>query len=398
VSASDLGKRAWLPALTASAALALAGATAGCGAPTAAASHRAATPAVRLAAGHRRLDTGRHTAGQPRYFADIVRVSGSVAGAGPVQIRSSATGALVPRQPSIDALGIAAYGGGSRLVLARQVGDSCTTRLYRATLSTDGRLGGLTRLGPVIRGLVTSVAADSGGSLIGYFAGPCSKSASGYLAVLAARTGHVRRWTGVAVYGSGGTLATGNALSESANGRLLAFGGAATGAGGRVTGQRVWVLRTSAAAGPIARRVRAVISKPATGPALSAAVLNPDGRSFYLCTVAAIGTVSAHKTVKQAVVITARRTSDGTSTGTVAKLTATGVTFLGRSFGCPLAMTPNGHYLLAPYRLHYGPSTTVPPLVSAAVIGTSSHARRSISFRLPGSAGMSVADGVFVAW
>jgi hypothetical protein len=184
----------------------------------------------------------------------------------------------------------------------------------------------------------------------------------------------------------------------SATGRLLAFSGAATGAGGTVTGQRVWVLPTSAAAGPIAQRVRAVISKPVTGPALSSVVLSPDGRSFYLCTVSTKGTVSAHKTVTQTAVITARRTSDGASTSTVAKLTATGVTFLGQGFGCPMALTPDGRYLLAPYQIRYGSSTTVPPLVRAAVIRTSSHARLPMSFRLPGSAGMSVAIGVSIAW
>jgi hypothetical protein len=405
-----VGRRVSLLVIT-FAALALASAIAGCGTPNPAASRRQAasqheTPVSRpetLVSKHR-AGTGRtatlglSAAGLPRYFADIVRVSGSVAGAGPVQIRSSATGALVPHQPGIDALAIAAYDGGSRLLIAQQVGDGCTSRLYRAPLEANGSLGGLTRFGPVVRGIVTSIATDTAGSTIGYFAGPCSKSTSGYLAVLTASTGQVRRWTGVAVYGSGGTLATGTALSESANGRLLAFTGDATGAGGRVTGQRVWVLLTSAAAGPIARRVRAVISKPATGPALSSVVLSPDGKSFYLCTVSTKGTVSAHRTVKQTAVITARRTSDGTSTSTLAKLTATGVTFPGEGFGCPMALTPDGRYLLAPYQLRYGNSTTVPPLVRAAVIRTSSHARRAMSFRLPGTAGMSVAIGVSIAW
>jgi len=388
-----VGRRVVLPVITC-AALALGCAMAGCGAPHQAGS-RAETLVSKQSAGSPRTATAAMTAtGQPRYFADIVLASGSVAGTGPLQIRSSATGALVPRQPSVYALAIVAYGNGSRLMIARQAGDGCTSRLYRAALSEDGRLGRLSRVGPVVRGLVTSVAADSSGSLIGYFAGACSKSASGYLAVLSTRTGHTRRWTGVAVYGSAGTLATGTALSMSATGRLLAF----TGAGSRATAQRVWVLRTSAAAGPIARRVRTVISKPAAGPALSSVVLSPDGKSFYLCTVATKGAVSAHRTVTQTAVITARRTSDGTSTSTLAKLTATGVTFLGQGFGCPMAMTPNGRYLLAPYRLHYGASTTVPPLVSAAVIAISGPARRTISFQLPGSAGMSVADGITAAW
>jgi len=392
-----VGRRVALPVITC-AALTVGCAMAGCGAPSQAASRPQTLVSKHSVASRPLASVSLTAAGMPSYLADIVRVSGSVAGAGPLQIRSSGTGALVPHQPAIEALAIAAYDGGSRLVVARQAGDRCASRLYRATLNADGRLGALTRLGPVIHGIVTSVATDTAGSTIGYFAGPCSKSASGYLAVLTASNGLLRRWTGVAVYGSGGTVVTGTALSESANGSLLAFTGAATGAGGQITGQRVWVLRTSAASGPLVRRIRAVISKPLTGPALSSVVLSPDGRSFYLCTVRTKGTVSAHKTVTQTAVITARQTSDGASTSTVAKLTATGVTFLGEGFGCPMALTPNGRYLMAPYQLRYGNSSTVPPLVRAAVIRTSTHARLAMSFRLPGSAGMSVADGITVAW
>jgi len=402
-----LSRRGSRPAIT-FAALAVACAMAGCGAPNQAASRRLAAASQHqtgvsrpqtLVTDHR-AGTGRtatsglSATGLPRYFADIVRVSGSAAGAGPLQIRSSETGALVPHQPVIEALAIAAYDNGSRLVVARQAGDRCASQLYRATLSADGGLGTLTRLGRVVRGIVTAVATDAAGSTIGYFAGPCSKPASGYLAALTASNGLLRRWTGVSVYGSEGAVVTGTALSESANGSLLAF----TGPGGRVTGQRVWVLRTSAAAGPLARRVRAVISKPATGPVLSSVLLSPDGRSFYLCTVRTKGTVSAHKTVTQTAVITARQTSDGASTSALAKLTATGVTFSGEDFGCPMVLTPNGRYLLAPYQLRYGNSPMVPPLVRAAVVRTSTHARLALSFRLPGSAGMSVADGITVAW
>ena len=399
------GKRIAPLALIASAGLALAGVVAGCGGAPAAVSHpttgsarsapesaHPATSAIQLSAGHPSAAT------PPRFFADIVRVSGSVAGEGPLQVRSSATGRLTARQPGYDALAIAAYDSGSRLVVARQVSDRCASRLYRATLSADGRLGRLTRLGPVIHGIVASVAADADASVIGYFAGPCSKSASGYLAVLHARTGQVRRWTGVAMYGSDGSVATGSALSMSASGRVAVFTGEATGTGGRDIGQRAWALRTSASAGPLSVHMRTVLSRPNAGPALSAAVLSPGGKTFYLCVVSTKGTVSAHHTVTQTAVITVRRTSDGASTGTVAKLTATGVTFMGEALGCPMAMTPDGHYLLAPYKLRYGNSTSVPPLVSAAVLGTSSPARRFISFRLPGSGGMSVATGVSIEW
>jgi hypothetical protein len=389
----NVSGRILLVPLAASLALALGG----CGARSAA-THQSAARSVQLAAGRQRELSSGHIAGLPRYFADIVHVSGSVAGAGPLQVRSSATGKLAARQPGFEALAIAPYDGGSRLVIARQAGDRCASRVYRTTLSADGSLGSLARLGPVIHGIVASVAADANASVIGYFDGLCSKSASGYLAVLHARTDKVRRWTGVAMYGSAGSVATGTALSMSAGGRGVLFTGEAIGTGGRFIGQRVWALRTSASAGPLSAHMRTVLSRPNAGPALSAAVLSPAGKTFYLCTVTTKGTVSAHRTVTQTAVITARRTSSGASTGTVAKLTATGVTFQGQGVGCPLALTPTGRYLLAPYKIRYGKSTSVPPLVSAAIIGTSSPARRLISFRLPGSAGMSVATGVSIAW
>jgi hypothetical protein len=337
--------------------------------------------------------------GLPRYFADIVRVSGSVTGAGPVQIRSSATGGLAARQPDMDALAIAAYGSGGNLLIARQAGNGCTSRLYLAALRANGRLSRLTRLGPLIRGIVSSVATDGSASLIGYFAGTCVRSTSGYLAVLNARSGQVRRWTGIAVYGSGGSVVAGAGLSMSANGRLIAFGGDVAGTGGRIVAQRVWTLRTSAPSGPIGAHSRIALSRPNAGPAVSAVVLSPGGKTFYLCTVTTRGAVSAHRTATQTAVISVQRTSSGTSTGTIAKLTAGGVTFLGEAVGCPMAMTPNGRYLLAPYELRLGPSTAVPPLVSAAVLRTSSRTRRIVSFRLPGSAGPSgQAIGVSLAW
>jgi len=390
-------RRIQLVPLALSSAVAVAVATAACGASPDVARTSAARAAKPASALSHEVSSGR-IAGLPRYFADIVHVSGSVAGAGPLQIRSATSGKLVVRQPGYDALAIAAYGEGTRLVIAQQAGDRCASRLYRATLSADGGLGRLARFGPVIHGIVASVAADANASVIGYFAGPCSKSASGgYLAVLNARTGQVRRWTGVAMYGSGGSIATGTALSMSASGRVIVFTGEALGSGGKFIGQRVWALRTSASAGPLSARIRTVLRSPSSGPALSAAVLSPDGKIFYLCTVATKGTVSAHRTATQTAVITARRTSSGARTGTVAKLVAARVTWEG--FGCPMALTPNGRFLLAPYKLRFGKSSTVPPVVSAEVLATSGPTRRFLSFRLPGSAGPTgQAVGVSIAW
>ena len=390
-----VGRRVALPVIT-SAALTLACAIAGCGAPNPAASRPGTLVSKHTVTSRPVATLGLTAAGQPRYFAGIVRASGSATGAGPVQIRHSVTGALAPRQPGTYALAIAAYDGGSRLLIAQQAGDACASRLYRATLSGRGVLGSLSRIGPRLHGLVWSLAADTDGKIVGTTVAGCEKGQAGYLAVIHIRTGSVRRWGSVNLGGTGGGLTLGFGLSMSANGRLLAFTGEATSTAGTNTGQRVWVLRTAAPAGTLAQRSRVVLSRPNSGPALSSVVLSPDGRSFYLCTVSTKGTVSAHKTVTQTAVITARQTSDGASTNRLAKLTATGVTFQG--FGCPTALTPNGRYLLAPYQLRYGKNTMVPPLVRAAVIRTTSHARRSISFRLLGSGRMSVADGITVAW
>jgi hypothetical protein len=395
MSASQHRRHAWRLALIASAALALATVAVACGEPTAAASHRA-SPAAR--AGQSRTLADVHATGLPRYFADVVRVAGSATGAGPVQVRSALTGRLAARQPALNALAIAAYDRGRRLLLAETAGSGCTSRTYRATLTARGRLGKLTSIGPVIHGLVTSIAAAASGSLIGYFVWPCSKSATGYLAVLTARTGQVRRWTGVSVSGSAGRFVTGAALSMSADGGLVAFTGDATGSGGTVTGQRVWELRTSAPAGPIGAHIRTVLSRPTSGPALASVVLSPGASSFYLCTVTTKGTVSAHSTATQTAVVTVRRTATGASTGTVAKLTATGITVQDEGFGCPMAGDPAGGTLLVPYALHVASSAETGPVVRAARISLVRRTVAALSFRLPGSAGLSVATGISVAW
>lgn len=200
------------------------------------------------------------------------------------------------------------------------------------------------------------------------------------------------------MYGSGGSVETGSALSMSASDRVVVFFGEATRPDGRSIGQRVWALRTSASAGPISAHMRTVLRSPNSGPGLSSAVLSPDGMSFYLCAVSTKRTVSVHHTVTQTAVITARRTSNGASTGTVAKLTATGVTFMGEGVGCPMAADPSGRYLLAPYSLHYASNTEVGPRIQVARIVVARRSAAVISFRLPGPGGMSVATGVSIAW
>ena len=352
-----------------------------------------AGPAALLRAG------GGAVAPEPRYFADIVRTAGSVAGSGPVQIRSAATGALVSRPAGLDALAIAPLGRG-RLLLARQIGDACASQLFAARIGARGRLGSLHRVAGVIKGLVTAVAANTSGSVIGFFSGPCAKSsATGYLAVVHVSSGQIGFWSGVAVLGSGGSVGAGGNLSVSPSGRSVAFSGFSLTAGGMVTGQRVWVLSVSAPSGPLLKRARAIVSMPRSGPALGDAVLIAGGRTVAVCTVTTHGTVSAKRAVTQTVAITARRAADGAFLGLVASLTATDVTFLGQDFGCSLAVAAGGGYLLVPYSARYGASTESPVLVTAARIRLATGQVARFSFRLPGSAGPNgQATGISVAW
>jgi len=371
--------------LAASAGLALIAVTAGCAGTVATPGKISAAP----------ISTRTSPATAPGYFLDIVQFSGAVSG-GELQVRRAATGALV-QQPPVLALGVAPLGGSAEFVVAELAGNRCASALYRTHISAAGRPGPLTRLGPLVHGQVTSLAAAENGRTVAYFAWPCSKSASGYLAALNVGSGHVRRWGDVSVEGSAGNITAGSDLSLSASGRLAIFSGAAAGAGA-VTTQQVRTLSTSARAGTLAQRSHVVLTRSASGAQLDSVLLSPDGRSFYLCTVSTKGTVSAHRTVTQTTVITARRISSGARTGTLATLRATGVTFPGQGFGCTMAASPGDRYVLAPYTAKYASSSETGPLVRAARIDVATKAAAVISFRLPGSAGMSVATGVRIAW
>ena len=392
MSAFHLTRRLRLRALVLLAGLAVLTLTSGC-AGTAAAQRTAAAPGTSAAP---RISSQASSAAAPRYFLDLAQFSGAVSG-GQLQVRRSATGALV-QQPGILAAGIAEFGDGGRFVVAGQAGSSCASALYRTSVSAAGHVDPMRSLGVIVRGEVTALAADANGQTIAFFAWPCSKSATGYLGVLHVRTGQVRRWGDVNVEGSAGDIVACCSLSLSADGRLALFSGAALGAGGGITGQRVWTIATSVRPGTLRQRSDVVLARPASGPQLDSALLRPDGKSFYLCTVSTKGTPSAHRSVTQTAVITARRTASGARTRTVATLKATGVTFQSQFLGCRMAASLGGHFLLAPYTEKYARSTQTGPLVRAARIDLATRAVAWLSFRLPGSAGMSVATGVTIAW
>jgi hypothetical protein len=324
----------------------------------------------------------------PRFFIDDVLFSGAGSG-GLAQVRLAATGSLVTQPADGQVLSVAPLGSRS-FVIARLTG-TCNTELVKAGLTVHGRLGRLVRFGPLLPGEVVSMTADADATAIGFGVWNCSKSVSGYLGVLDLRTGAVRRWGSVSVAGSRGSFGLGEGLSMSANGGLLAFTGASLTPGGLVASQQVRVLTTASRAGELADRSRVVLRAPATGPAIDAVLLSPGGKSFYLCTVNS-------SPVLRSSVVTAHRTTDGRQTKTIARLTAHGSTAGELPLGCPMAADPSGTQLLVPYSLRPASAPGVGPAVGVARIDVATGLIGRISFRLPGSAGMSTADGVAVAW
>ncbi len=357
--------------------------TAGC---AAAAQGAAAAPGI---AATLPAADGLGLAAAPRFFIDDVLSSGAVSG-GLLQVRLAATGALVSQPAIAQALAVAPLS--SRTFAIARLAGTCGTQLYRATLSAQGSLGGLSRLGPVLPGEAMAMAASADGNAVALAMGSCSKAVPGYLAVLNLGTGTVRRWAPVSVGGSaGGRIALSGGLSLSADGRLLAFTGDTTTAEGTVTGQGVWVLPTTAGTGSVARHGRLVLRARRTGPALDAVILSHSGTSLYLCGVSA----NPASRVTQIAVYT---TSRGRPTVTIASLTAAGPTSGQDALGCPMAADPSGSYLLVPYSLRAAGPPQTGPMVTVAAIDLRTRAVNKITFRLPGSAGMSVADAITIGW
>jgi hypothetical protein len=334
-------------------------------------------------------------AAAPRFFAVT---QGSGEGNGPLEIRQTATGALVWQEQgatsSDDLTGLAAIGAGS-YVVARTVG-ACATRLYRVRLSARGLPGTPAPLGPTLPGLLWSLAASDGGRVIGYAISGCSKGAPGYLGVLQVSSGRTREWGGISLGGiSSGNLALQGQLSMSANGRSLAFAADVMSRQyGPVTGQSVRLLATDAAPGPVTRRSRVIYRQAApgarSGSSLAAASLSPSGTSVYVCRQSATRTLATAE-------IVAYGTSTGRPRGVIATFAAKGTW---PQLSCSsMALDSSGGFLLVPYAVHDlgRPSTEVVQRVARISLAT--RARSTVPVRMPASGGISEENGTsIVAW
>jgi hypothetical protein len=323
--------------------------------------------------------------GLPRFFADVVTTG---EGNELLEVRASASGALVAREEQMAGVDAGVYGlaavGPDSFVIALQVGDGCTTKIYRVQLSDRGQPDELSPVGPELHGLVWSLAADAGGGVIGYAISGCEKGDPGYIGVYDARTGRSRQWGDVNLGGeSPGNVALSGALSMSASGRLLAFTGWNVAGNGRNTSQAVRVLPTTAPAGTVAERSHVVLSRPVSTSELTAASLTPSGASFYLCTQ----TWSRTRLISQ---VARYRTSNGELQQDLTSLRGTP-----SYMGCSMALDTSGQFLLVPYSLK---SARPDSMLKVAEISTTTGAVVTLTIQLPYGAGMDPPTGMNTAW
>jgi hypothetical protein len=307
----------------------------------------------------------------PAFFADAVIAA---EGDESLEVRASASGAVVAQDENMPGVSALAATGTDSFVIALPVGNECATRLYRVQLSAQGRPGGLSPVGPELHGLVSSLAASAGGSVIGYALSGCANGDPEYIGVFDTRTQRSRQWGDVDV-------TQGEALSMSRNGDLLAFTGWNVPGSRSDTSQFVRVLATDAPAGTVAERSRVVL-RTASQSDLGTVSLSPSGTSFYLCTQAGYVTRVAEY-----------RTSTGELQHDLARLGGDPA-----QPSCSMGLDTSGQFLLVPYSVVPANRPMAHPTLTLAEIDIATRAVRTLTIQLPADAGMDPSTGMMAAW
>lgn len=211
----------------------------------------------------------------PRYFTAIMSVSkSSQPDATSLDVFNPATGRVVghlarPR-PDLYFEAVAALGNDHTFVAAATRGvmprgtAGCNTWLYRFRVTPQGKPTGLQPLSlrevPGYLELGT-LAASANGSVVAYNTTPCafpdSRAYAGQVGVIHMRSGQLTTW-------KYRFPASPTSLSLSADGRLLSMVGNPSNGSSEstITLNSEWVLRTSAAAGPLEQHYRRVFGAP----------------------------------------------------------------------------------------------------------------------------------------
>jgi hypothetical protein len=245
----------------------------------------------------------------PKFFADA---NSSTEGNSGLQIRESATGRLTdpdpvwhpqkgtypdpvlptPKDADAGVLALAATGPDSFVVALQQSSPlrsqavGCATQLYSIRVNALGHVRSFTPVGHPLPGYVYYLAANAGGSTIGYAmqGRPCGKGSPGYLGVLDVSNKRTHQWSDVGMYGvSVGNVVLSGGLSMTANGRELVFPASVSPPYKTIRAYEVRMLQTDAAAGTVAARSRVLLRHPGYQLGYQAAVISPGGRSLYLC-------------------------------------------------------------------------------------------------------------------
>jgi hypothetical protein len=200
----------------------------------------------------------------------IVAISGSRAKY--LTVHRVGTGALVSNVVAVPArvsFTAAATGDGRTYVASSSVKGTCGSQLLKFTISRHGQAGPLLQpRGGHLNQDVTQIAISANGKILALAGTKCG-SGTAVLSALSLVSGHLRQWP---LAGPSGVTS----LSLTGGGDELAYS--------RGTG--VYVLPTSAAPGPAAKRGRTVLEarKYGADARITSATISPDGRVIYFGT------------------------------------------------------------------------------------------------------------------
>ncbi len=225
---------------------------------------------------------GRMPSGPPPRFFVAITFSNDRTAATELSVINATTGRITGRitspGPHRNFQAVAPLGN-DRTFVAEASGVRCDSWLYRFTLTAAGKPTGLTPLAvPMVPGRPVgpaSLATSADGQLLAFATGRCAgrikaRQIFGHVGVIDLTSLHVTTWSYL-------FPANPASLSLSADGRLLELvSNPSNGSGGNsIVYNAAWVVRTSAAPGPLAQRYRKLFGPP-TWP--SATVLSPNGR------------------------------------------------------------------------------------------------------------------------
>lgn len=179
----------------------------------------------------------------------------------------------------------AATGDGITYAVAVGKVGGCGVRLYRFTLNSSGKPGSLTAFATgSLNARIDAMALSQDGKTFAYFGHPCGQISGAELAVINLATMRSLRWTDP----NNGDIAS---LSLAGDGRLLEYtyftlAAGLEGSTGRVTPPTAYVLRTSAAQGPLRARSMLLATGRTFGhrSTITWAQLAPNGQTAFVAT------------------------------------------------------------------------------------------------------------------